>query len=175
SRCGTESEESTTTAATSRCTACRNTSVNRRRRCSLREANIENAAGCWIIFSSRTLLGSNLTVRLLLGRQDRATINQNYFDISLIVVGQHELRVRGDVERAEWSKIHRRGLIGACLDRRARQNRRTGVRAQSINGNWLIVPRRQSCDDLLRDHDWIRRVVWLGESDLKTNLDDGEK
>src|SRR6185369_957986 len=100
SRCSSQSEEATATAM-DRWSRCCNTGVDRGRCCSLREANIQNASGGRIGFRSRTLVSRDLTSSLLLCRQDCATINQNDFDVPLIVVGQHELRVRCDVERAE--------------------------------------------------------------------------
>src|SRR5262249_15129900 len=148
---------------------------NSRSRRTLRETNIKNAAGCRIRLTSRSLLSRDLAARLLLRRQDRAAIHDQSFDVALIVVSQNELRVWRDVERTEWSKIHGCGLIGARLDRGACQNRRARVRTQTVNLNRLVVPRRQSRHDLLRNYDWRSCIVWLSESDLNTNLDNREK
>lgn len=170
-----ESEESTTAATASRRgNTCRR-SVNRRSRRTLWEANVQNTARRGIGLARRTLRGDDFTGRILPYRQDRATIRDVGFSISLIVVGQNELRIRRDFERAEWSKVDRGGLIGARLDRRAGENRRTGVRAQTINSNRLIISCRQPRNNLLRNDDWIGRVVWLSEPDLKSNLGNGEK
>src|SRR6185295_4138244 len=91
---------------------------NCRRRRTLRETNIENATGCRIRLTCRALLCRNFTLSLLLRRQDRATVDEQRFHISILVIRQNEFGVGRDVELTKWSKVDSCRLIGACLNRR---------------------------------------------------------
>src|SRR5687768_6221962 len=146
--CGCSAESKESAATTSRCScrcphscACgsRCALIHCRSSRALREADIQHTTCGWISLSCRALFSRDLTRRLPFSCQDRASVKNQRLHVSLVIVREHESRVRRDVERTEWTKINRRRLIGPSLDRRTGHDRSTRTGTETIDGDRLVV------------------------------------